>query len=46
MYYIRRKRDNQYLYYINGDSVSFGSIKSAIPFDTPEQANEFKRMFV
>lgn len=43
MYNIRRKRDNQYLYYISGDSVSFGSLKNAISFDTPEQAHEFKQ---
>ena len=42
MFYGRRKRDNQYIYYISGESVSFGQLKNAIPFDTTEQAHEFK----
>lgn len=43
MYHVRRKRDNQYLYYISGDSCSFASLRNACTFDTPEQANGFKQ---
>ena len=42
MLYVRRKRDNQYLYYIAGESTSYGKLKDAIPLETQEQAQAFK----
>lgn len=44
MLYVRRKRDNQYLYYMSGESTSFGKLKDAIPLETQEQAQAFKEI--
>ena len=42
MYYVRRRRDNKYLYYINQESTSYSELRSAIPLNTIEMATEFK----
>lgn len=42
MFYVRKKGEEQYLYYINGDNVSFSKFKDAIPLETLDQAKSFK----
>lgn len=44
MYYLRRKQDGQYLYYISGDSYSNSSkLKDAIAFNELACAKEMKK---
>lgn len=44
MFYLRRKSDSNYLYYLNGDSTSMSQkIKDAIPFYELETAQCMKR---
>ena len=43
MFYVRRCSNNNYLYYMNGDSVSFSDkLKDAIPFEDLEVANAMR----